>query len=196
MQAPNTRQVSFHDELLILVDEADNVTGYESKANAHRGAGLLHRAFSVFLFSTSGQVLLHKRSEQKPLWPGFWTNSCCSHPRKGETYEVAAARRMQEELGVTADLQYLYQFQYSAAFNDEGGEHELCAVFIGLLDADREVEPNPNEIADWCWVDCNELDGLLRRAPQQFTPWFKLEWSRLRSDKRAEVLRLCRSGLH
>ena len=190
MEAIGARQVSFDDELLILVDEADNVTGYESKLNAHSGDGLLHRAFSIFLFSPRGRVLLHQRSVHKPLWPSYWTNSCCSHPRKGESYTAAAHRRLKEELGVEADLEYLYQFQYAAAFGEQGSERELCAVFIGRLDGEHHIEVNPNEIAACQWIACGELDDWVRDAPEQFTPWFLQEWSRLRTDKLDSVLRL------
>ena len=196
MQYEKAQKVSFDDELLILVDGADNVTGYENKLAAHRGSGLLHRAFSIFLFNTAGEVLLHQRSEQKPLWPGFWTNSCCSHPRKGESYDEATERRLREELGVSADLSFLYQFQYTADFNGQGSENELCAVYAGRLEKGQVLRPNRNEIADWRWVSCTTLDEWLRDDPQSFTPWFKLEWARLRSDQRAAVECLCRTELH
>lgn len=196
LSSPQARQVSFDDELLILVDAADNVTGYESKLEAHRGVGLLHRAFSIFLFNNSGEVLLHRRAEQKPLWPGYWTNSCCSHPRKGESYDVAAQRRLDDELGVTADLKFLYQFQYSATFDDTGGENELCAVFVGKLEDHQAILPNPNEIADWGWIRCSSLDIWVRRSPESFTPWFKLEWARLRSEHRDEVSHHCQTDFH
>lgn len=191
MSLNSAQQVSFDDELLILVDAADNVTGYDNKANAHRGSGLLHRAFSVFLFNSAGQVLLHKRSTQKPLWPGYWTNSCCSHPRKGEDYTDAADRRLVEELGVSAELTFLYQFRYTAEFEDLGSENELCAVYVGVLDDQQMPVPNPNEIAACRWVSCAELDNWLLSSPEQFTPWFKLEWSRLCSDQREALARVC-----
>lgn len=196
MYVESPQQVSFDDELLILVDEADNVTGYESKRNAHAGPGMLHRAFSIFLFSPSGKVLLHKRSAQKPLWPSYWTNSCCSHPRKGESYTVAAHRRLREELGVDADLEYLYQFKYAAAFRQHGSERELCAVFVGRVGSDCAIRANPNEIAAWQWVTCSDLDAWVRDAPEDFTPWFLLEWRRLRTDKRADVIRACQQRAH
>jgi isopentenyl-diphosphate delta-isomerase len=192
----NASQVSFDDELLILVDGADNVTGYENKAEAHRGRGLLHRAFSIFLFSEDGKVLLHKRGVDKPLWPGFWTNSCCSHPRKGETYQQAADRRLREELGVSAELSYLYQFQYSAQFDGRGGENELCAVFVGTLPTSETLRPNPTEIDECRWVSCQELDDWLDDEPTRFTPWFKLEWQRLRSDQRDALAQVCRATHH
>lgn len=183
-------QVSLDNELLILVDDQDNVTGYDSKQNAHLGAGLLHRAFSVFLFSEPDRVLLQRRSGQKMLWPLFWSNSCCSHPRKGETYEAAAHRRLIEELGITAELMLLYRFEYAAAFEDRGSERELCAVFVGWVDTDCPVRANENEIAEWKWVRRRELDTWVQAAPGQFTPWFLLEWARLTSDQQDNVLRL------
>jgi isopentenyl-diphosphate delta-isomerase len=185
-------QVSFDEESLILVDENDNVVGYESKLKTHRGSGLLHRAFSIFIFSGPDRVLLHRRSEQKLLWPGFWTNSCCSHPRHGESYAYAARRRLREELGVCTELAWLYQFQYSARFGDEGSEHELCAVMIGDIDEGRPVEPNRLEVLEWGWYDCSTVDGWIRQTPEQFTPWFKLEWARLRGDQLGEVEAFCR----
>lgn len=185
-------QVSFDDELLILVDGADNITGYENKDVAHRGQGLLHRAFSIFLFNDSGQVLLHKRAAAKPLWPGYWTNSCCSHPRKGETYRDAARRRLHEELGVSAELTFLYQFQYTADFDGRGSENELCAVFVGRLGASERVSPNPTEIADCRWISCHELDVWLASERSAFTPWFQMEWARLQTDQREAVKKACR----
>lgn len=184
--------MSFDDELLILVDSADNITGYENKAETHRGQGLLHRAFSIFLFNDSGDVLLHKRGPTKPLWPGYWTNSCCSHPRKGETYQQAVDRRLYEELGVSADLTFLYQFQYSAEFEGHGSENELCAVFVGRLGEQQRLSPNPTEIAECRWISCADLEAWMTEEPDGFTPWFKLEWSRLCTDQRDALDRACR----
>ena len=173
------------------MDENDNILGYESKLNAHRGGGLLHRAFSIFIFSGPDRVLLHRRSEQKLLWPGFWTNSCCSHPRHGESYAYAARRRLREELGVCTELAWLYQFQYAARFRDEGSEHELCAVMIGDIDERRRVAPNRQEVLDWDWFDCSAVDAWITKQPEQFTPWFKLEWARLRGDQLGKVTAFC-----
>ena len=92
--------VSFDNEKLILVDKYDNVLGYKSKAECHEGEGILHRAFSIFIFNDKNQLLLQKRSAKKLLWPLYWSNSCCSHPRKGENYETATHRRLKEELGL------------------------------------------------------------------------------------------------
>ncbi|MGF1547023.1 MAG: isopentenyl-diphosphate delta-isomerase, partial [Thiotrichales bacterium] len=108
--------VSFDEELLILVDGDDNVTGYQTKHSTHSGMGLLHRAFSVFVFARDGRLLLQQRSAGKQLWPLHWSNSCCSHPRKGESYVDAAHRRLREELGFDVDLEMIYKFGFPDPF--------------------------------------------------------------------------------
>lgn len=180
MQAPRWQQVSFAEEPLILVNARDEPCGFDSKLNVHAGAGKLHRAFSIFLFRDPKHVLLHRRSAEKPLWPGFWTNSCCSHPRRGECNRVATSRRLEQELGVSTDLRYLYRFQYRAAFADLGSEHELCSVYIGKLEDDRGLRVNRSEIAEWGWFHVDAVDKWLESEPESLTPWFKLEWQQLR----------------
>jgi isopentenyl-diphosphate delta-isomerase len=179
--------VSFDDEPLILVDEHDNIIGYETKVNAHEGNGLLHRAFSIFLFTDDDKVLLQQRSGDKPLWPLYWSNSCCSHPRRGETYEQAARRRLREELAIDAPLTFLYRFQYQALFGDVGAENELCSVYAGKVQGPLGIEVNPSEIADWRWIDCAEVDRMVADRSARVTPWFVMEWRRLRGDLRETV---------
>ncbi|MDQ7730154.1 isopentenyl-diphosphate Delta-isomerase [Halomonas sp. SpR8] len=170
--------VSFDDEPLILVDSDDNVLGHMLKAQAHAGEGVLHRAFSIFLFNSVGDVLMQQRAESKQLWGGFWSNSVCSHPRRGETIAEAAKRRLHEEIGVDADVTWLYKFEYQAQFGDIGAEHELCSVFIACSDA--PVVGNPNEIADFSFMSPELLDVALTEHPDNYTPWVKLEWPRIR----------------
>lgn len=117
--------VSFDMEELILTDEFDNEIGYANKKKCHRSPGILHRAFSIFLFNCQNQVLLQKRSQQKKLWPEHWANSCCSHPRKGESINLAMRRRLVEELGVACPLQFMYKFKYQALYKNIGVEHEF-----------------------------------------------------------------------
>lgn len=186
--------VSFDSESLIVVDSSDQVMGYESKVDVHRGTGKLHRAFSIFLFDGPDSVMLQQRSEEKPLWPGYWTNSCCSHPRRGETYDQATRRRLREELGVEARLSRLYRFQYFARFYDLGAEHELCTVYVGNIDDASKLAPNPKEIRAWDWFDTDSIDELTKRQPDRFTPWFLLEWERLRGDRRGDVEAICGVG--
>jgi len=177
--------VSFDDEPLILVDEHDNEVGYRSKSDCHAGHGTLHRAFSIFLFDRDGRVLLQQRAAGKPLWPLYWSNSCCSHPRRGENMDEATRRRVAEELGVDARLEFLYKFIYQADFGDAGAEHELCHVYVGTADGDVRV--HPDEIADWAWVRPEEVDRRLASEPESFTPWFKLEWQALMANWRGRI---------
>lgn len=177
------RVVSSEDEELILVDEHDREQGHLSKAVCHDGAGVLHRAFSAFLFNTAGELLLQQRADSKRLWPGYWSNSCCSHPRRGESMSLATGRRLHEELNLAADLRFVYKFRYQAPYADLGSEHELCHVFLGRIgDA---VHPNAEEIAAIRFVTPDTLDRELLASPERFTPWFKLEWDALKTDHAA-----------
>jgi isopentenyl-diphosphate delta-isomerase len=171
--------VSSEDEPLILVDEADNEIGYLSKGECHDGDGVLHRAFSIFIFNSAGDLLLQQRSADKRLWPLFWSNTCCSHPRRGERIEVATERRLAQELGMTGDFRYLFKFQYQAPFGDLGSENELCWVYAGT--SDDEPRPNVNEVAAIRWISPEALDREFETKPEILTPWFALEWPRVRA---------------
>lgn len=172
--------VSFEDEKLILVDEYDNEVGNLPKDRCHDGHGRLHRAFSLFLFNTHGGVLLQQRSAQKRLWPMYWSNACCSHPRRGENMEDAINRRLRQELGLTGEVEFLFKFIYQAQFGNTGAEHELCWVYLGR--SDGNVLVNANEIADWRFVPVSTLDQELTERPEKFTPWMKLEWRRIQEE--------------
>ena len=178
--------VSFDNEALIVVDSTDRIMGHGTKAELHRGSGTLHRAFSIFLFNPAGELLLQRRSEKKPLWPGFWSNTCCSHPRRGESYGIATQRRLAEELGVGAELLFTHRFRYQAQYDEDGAEHELCSVYVGLTD--QEPSPNPSEISAWQWIQPDALDRWLLEEPATLTPWLKLEWNVLRSGQHKDVL--------
>ncbi len=169
--------VSSDEEPLILVDAQDNEIGHLDKASCHDGAGVLHRAFSLFIFDSSERLLLQQRSADKRLWGGFWSNSCCSHPRQGETMADAVDRRLAQELGITSDLRFAYKFEYQASFGEAGSEHELCSVYVGQ--SDEQPAFNPNEIAEVRWLGRQELDAEMASNPEAFTPWFKLEWAEL-----------------
>lgn len=171
--------VSFDSDELILVDRDDNVVGYHSKKHCHDGEGLLHRAFSIFLFNTRGELLLQQRSPAKRLWPSTWSNSCCSHPRRGEGMLKAAHRRLHEELSVAADLRFLYKFRYQARYSDLGSEHELCSVFVGKING-ADIFPNKNEILAWRYVEPTQLDAEIQNNPDAFTPWMKMEWEQVK----------------
>ena len=174
------RVVSSEAEELILVDEHDREQGYLSKAACHDGAGIMHRAFSAFLFNPAGDLLLQQRADTKRLWPGFGSNSCCSHPRRCESMATATGRRLAEELNITAELDFVYKFRYQASFGELGSEHELCHVFLGRIDS--TVRANAEEIAATRFVSAEGLDRELSENPERFTPWFKLEWDALTTD--------------
>jgi len=175
--------VSSEDELLILVDGQDQAIGTLSKAACHDGSGVLHRAFSVFLLDQDNRLLVQQRAASKRLWPMFWANSCCSHPRAGETLAVATSRRIKEELGLSSALYFAYRFEYQASFHGLGAEHELCSVYLGRADP-AELDPNPNEIAATNWLTLSEVDELMASADvdESVAPWFQLEWQRFRGD--------------
>lgn len=181
------RVVSSESEELILVDEADNEIGYESKGACHDGTGKLHRAFSLFLFDDAGRLLLQQRSTNKRLWPGFWSNTCCSHPRRGESMAVATRRRLDDELNIQADIEFVYHFCYQATFAEAGSENELCHVFLGKYSG--TVRPNDSEIDAVRYVSIEELDKSLAESPQHFTPWFKQEWQALKTDYKEQFVR-------
>lgn len=131
-------------------------------------------------FDAVGQLLIQRRADAERLWPGYWSNTCCSHPRRGERIETAIHRRLGEELNLRSELQFLFKFRYQAQFDAEGGEHELCSVFAGRSD-DVPVL-NRHEIAELRYVAPDRLDAEMRMRPESFTPWFRLEWTRIRSE--------------
>ncbi|MGI9327035.1 MAG: isopentenyl-diphosphate Delta-isomerase [Pseudomonadales bacterium] len=171
------RVVSSEADALILVDANDEPLGSLSKAACHDGAGERHRAFSLFIFNGDGELLLQQRAAGKRLWPLYWSNSCCSHPRVGESQPYAASRRLAEELGLQAHLQFLYRFEYMARYLDQGSEHELCSVYAGTTDSEPQV--NSNEVADWRWITPAALSTELAQDRDRFTPWFQLEWQHI-----------------
>lgn len=176
-------------ESLILVDEADREVGHMSKAQCHQGRGTLHRAFSLLIFNASGELLIQQRAASKRLWPLYWSNSCCSHPRRAEPMEAAIHRRLREELGLHCPLHFLYKFQYHAQFDAGAAEHELCSVFIGR--STDPVRADRNEVLDWRWAEPEALlADMAGSAAERFTPWFKMEWKRVWREHRAALLAL------
>jgi isopentenyl-diphosphate delta-isomerase len=143
----------------------------------------------LLIFNGSGELLLQQRSARKRLWPLYWSNSCCSHPRRAESMEAAIHRRLKEELGLICPLHFLFKFQYQAQFDAVGAERELCSVYIGRCNG--RVTVDPAEIHAWRWVDTATLEAEMA-GPEavRFTPWFRLEWQRVRREHRADVLAL------
>ena len=163
-------------EYVILVDRMGREIGTEEKLKAHR-EGKLHRAFSIFIFNTPGELLLQKRSETKYHSGGLWTNTCCSHPRLGESHYCAARRRLNEEMGFDCELMELFSFIYHANLENNLFEHELDLVFVGRYDG--QPVPNPDEVDDWKWVDIEALKQDVGENPERYTYWFKLVLDRV-----------------
>ncbi len=176
----NNAVVSSESEQLILVDEKDQPIGFGSKAECHDGQGLLHRAFSLFVFNDKGELLLQQRADNKRLWGGYWSNSCCSHPRAGEEMADAVDRRLQQEMGMSAPLEFVYKFAYFAEFSEAGSEREFCWVYVGR--SAESVNANPTEVENWRWISTADLEQEMRDHPERFTPWFKMEWERLTTE--------------
>ena len=185
MSAAANQRSADADEL-ILVDEGDREVGQLRKDLCHRGGGVLHRAVSLLIFNGSGDTLVQQRAASKRLWPLYWSNSVCSHPRHAESMERATSRRLHEELGVNCALHFLFKFQYQAQFDETGAEHELCSVFIGRCT--DPIRVNHDEISCWKWISPEALQAQMSdRNAEQFTPWFKLEWARIWGSHRAAL---------
>lgn len=159
-------------ETVILVDEKDNPVGFDEKISAHANGGKLHRAFSIFVFNSKGEVLLQQRAKAKHTFRSLWTNPCCSHPRKGEELQKAAHRKLKQEFGFDTELHEEFSFIYKATDKETNlTEHELDHVLTGKFDG--VPKPNPDEIGDWKWVAPSKLKHDLAVHPENYTPWFK-----------------------
>ncbi|MDH0673829.1 MULTISPECIES: isopentenyl-diphosphate Delta-isomerase [Empedobacter] len=159
------------EEFVVLVDQDDQKLGLMEKQQAHV-AGLLHRAFSVFVFNSKGELMIQQRAASKYHSPTLWTNTCCSHPRDNETYEQAAHRRLEEEMGFDCELEYKFNFIYKAHLENDLIEHELDHVFIGTFD--EEPKLNPDEVMAYRWVELDDLKKDMEKNPQNYTAWFKI----------------------
>lgn len=158
------------EEQVILVDQENQPRGLMGKMEAHR-KGELHRAFSVFVFNSVGELLLQRRATHKYHSGGLWTNTCCSHPRDGESPEEAAHRRLVEEMGFDCELEYGFSFLYRQQVG-ELIEHELDHVFVGVYDGEPQV--NPDEVDSWKAMSMEEVKTDLGAHPDAYTVWFRL----------------------
>lgn len=164
------------DELVVLVDEQNNVVGTAPKETVHTKNTPLHRAFSLFLFNFKKEVLLTKRAEDKKTFPGVWTNAVCGHPGSGESEVDAAKRRLKDELGISgSDLKspqgLTLVSDYRYRFTDKNGivENEICPIIVGYTD--ENSKPNPNEVADWKWMDWKKFLEEIKKTPNPYSPW-------------------------
>ncbi len=159
------------DEQVVLISEKDEILGVMEKMQAHEN-GLLHRAFSVFLFNEKGEMLLQKRASTKYHSPNQWTNAVCSHPRIDETYIEGAKRRLKEELGIETEITPKFHFIYKADVGQNLWEHELDHVFTG--DFNGAVKMNPDEVSEVRYVTMQYLENEMETHPENFTEWFKI----------------------
>jgi len=163
-------------EEVILVDEKDTPTGTMEKMEAHK-TGALHRAFSIFIFNSNGEMLLQQRAFSKYHSGGLFSNACCSHPRPGEDTLAAAHRRLKEEIGIETELHYKTSFIYKTTFENGLTEHEYDHVYTGV--SDEEPALNPFEVASYKWLNLEELRAELADHPQRFSYWFRMAVEKL-----------------
>jgi isopentenyl-diphosphate delta-isomerase len=164
-------------EFVVLVDEQDNAIGTMEKQQAHV-EGVLHRAFSIFIFNSEKKLLLQKRASSKYHCGGLWTNTCCSHPRENETVLDAANRRLEEEMGMSCNLQSIFSFVYKAEFENGLTEHEFDHVFFGESNSTPTL--NFEEVEDFRYVGMEELQIEINENPAHFTPWFLIALDRVK----------------
>jgi isopentenyl-diphosphate delta-isomerase len=164
------------NEEVILVDENDNVIGSMEKMEAHL-KGVMHRAFSVFIFNSSGEMLLQQRATGKYHSAGLWSNACCSHPYPGEDIEMAAQRRLNEEMGFKTSLEKLFDFVYKASFGNELTENEFDHVFVGRYEG--KININPREVNDYSFKSVKAIKQELKEKPETYTAWFHIAFPKI-----------------
>jgi isopentenyl-diphosphate delta-isomerase len=164
---------------IILVDKNDNEIGTGNKLEVHQ-KGILHRAFSVFVWNKQGQLMMQQRAKEKYHTPGLWSNTCCSHPKPGEDTEAGAHRRLQEEMGFDCELKEEMTVIYHSRFENDLTEHEYDHVFFGHYDGEPNI--NKEEVHAWEWMTVNELLRDVRVNPDNYTVWFKIILNRLKNE--------------
>lgn len=164
------------EKQVILVDENDVPRGIMEKMEAHK-KGKLHRAFSVFVFNSKGEMLLQKRAINKYHSGGLWTNTCCSHPQPEEDLLEAAQKRLHEEMGFSCSLDKVFHFIYKAKLDNELTEHELDHVFIGQFDGEPKI--NALEVTEWKYMSVKEVEESIELYPEHYAAWFKIAFTRV-----------------
>lgn len=159
------------EEFVVLVDNTDKELGVMEKMRAHRDA-VLHRAFSIFVFNDRGELMLQQRAMHKYHSPGLWTNTCCSHPRQGESLHTATHRRLQEEMGFDCELEKAFDFQYKSDVGQGLTEHEFDHVFIGEWSGKPQI--NPDEVASWKYMKMEDVEKDMLKHPENYTVWFRI----------------------
>ena len=168
---------------VILVNDQDHPIGVMEKMEAHE-KGLLHRAFSVFIFNSGGEMLLQQRALSKYHSGGLWTNTCCSHPNPEEDTAMAAQRRLREEMGFTTHLKNAFTFQYKTGFENGLTEHEVDHVYTGYYDG--IVSPDTEEVNDYAFHSIDFIKKSIAEKPHLYTSWFKIAFPKLETYLTAE----------
>lgn len=163
-------------EEVVLVNEKGENQGLREKELAHKNPTKLHKAISVLIFDKD-RLLIQKRAKGKKTWPMYWANACCSHPRKAESFQKAAERRLYEEMGIKTKLKRVFRIMYQAKYNKEWGENEYDWVFRGEYKG--KVNPNPKEIEEYKWISLKDLKKDIIKNPQIYAPWFKMILERI-----------------
>lgn len=158
-------------EEIVLVDNKGKFRGLKKKEEAHKHPTKLHKAISVLIFNKD-KILIQKRAKNKKTWPMYWANACCSHPRHKESFQKAAERRLYEEMGIKTKLKKVFKFIYESKFDKNYGENEYDWVFKGEYKG--KVNPDPNEISEYKWIELEKLKKDIVNNPQIYTPWFKM----------------------
>ncbi len=167
-------------EEVILVDQDDNAIGTMEKMEAHR-KGLLHRAFSIVIFNSKGEILLQKRAQSKYHSAGLWTNACCSHPLPDESMHDATRRKLKQEMGIDLKTEFAYKFIYRTILDKRLVEHECDYVFTGIFDGEPII--NTREVEDWKFISIKQLRDEVSASPENYTYWFKLILDQLANQK-------------
>lgn len=171
-------------EEVILVNERNDETGVMEKLEAHR-KGVLHRAFSIFIFNNKNEMLLQQRAANKYHSPSLWTNACCSHPMPGEITEAAALRRLKEELGFETPLHYIFDFTYKETFENGLTEHEFDHVYTGVYNGD--INFNSAEVQEVCYRSFDDIESAMQLNPNKFTAWFRIVFPMIKKWKNETV---------
>lgn len=164
---------------LILVNEQDEPIGQMEKMEVHQ-KGLLHRAFSVFIFNEKGEMLLQQRAARKYHSPKLWSNACCSHPVVGEEISAAAVKRLREEMGFVTTIEEKFHFIYKTAFDNGLTEYELDHVFTGVYDGD--IVPDPEEVSDYCYMTMSAIEESLLSHPSKYSSWFAIAFPKIKEQ--------------
>ena len=160
---------------VILTDERGSPIGQEEIIKAHTGEGRLHKAFSVYVFRNArSQILIQRRSMKKMLWPHIWANTACSHPFEKESPVEAGTRRLKQEMGITCALEEAGDLVYRAEDPGRGVEHEHVTLLVGDVEQNTEINSNPDEVAEWKWINIGALEKDMKEHPDFYAPWFQL----------------------